>query len=393
MTGEGRTNAEAWEERYAGTGRVWSGRPNALLVDYLGGVPAGGRALELGCGEGADAIWLARQGWQVLATDIANAGLRKAALHAAEAGVGESIRWERHDLAESFPAGEFALVGSAYLHSMVEIPREAILRRSAQAVAPGGHLYVIGHAGPPAHAQPGHRHAFALPSAAEVVEQLALGDGWTILAADDVDVEMPAPDGSPSSRPDSIVLARREPSRLQRGVLPAPKRLRSWRRERAAARRAAQAAEADFLAEAWRRVRAWADQLERDGTATVAIDVLDPQAPCSIEVIPQAPEATTVWIGFDYPTFHLTIPRAGGETMTATAELFGTYDERLAEIDARLEAIAAGRLRWNYDERMSAVVIEWIGPEGEPFLRTSYFGERQADAGATGTAAPYVSTG
>lgn len=210
-----KTNAEAWEERYASADRVWSGNPNALLVQYLSGISPG-RALELGCGEGADAIWLARQGWHVVATDIANAGLDKAAMHAAEAGVGETIRWERHDLAESFPAGEFDLVGSAYLHSMVEIPREEILRRSAQAVAPRGHLYVIGHAGPPAHASGqhghggGHRHAFALPSAAEVVEQLQLGDGWTILAADDVDVPMTAPDGSASSRPDSIVLARRD---------------------------------------------------------------------------------------------------------------------------------------------------------------------------------------
>lgn len=208
---EAKTNAQAWEERYASADRIWSGNPNALLVDYLRELPARGRALELGCGEGADAIWLARQGWLVVATDIANTGLEKAALHAAEAGVGESIRFERHDLAASFPAGEFDLVGSAYLHSMVEIPREAILRRSAQAVAPGGHLYVIGHAGSPAHAQAGgHRHAFALPSAAQVVEQLALSDDWTILAADDVDVPMKATDGSPSSRPDSIVLARRD---------------------------------------------------------------------------------------------------------------------------------------------------------------------------------------
>lgn len=213
MTDHARTNAEAWEERYSSADRIWSGNPNALLVDHLSAVPARGRALELGCGEGADAIWLARQGWQVLATDIANAGLQKAALHAAEAGVAEAITFERHDLAESFPGGEFALVGSAYLHSMIDIPREAILRRSVQAVAPGGYLYVIGHAGSPAHASHGHGgghpHA-ALPSAAEVVELLQLGDAWTVLVAADADVPMKAPDGSPSSRPDCIVVARRD---------------------------------------------------------------------------------------------------------------------------------------------------------------------------------------
>ncbi len=117
------SNAEAWEARYASAERVWSGNPNALLVEHVGAiaVPAGGRALELGCGEGADAIWLARQGWQVLATDIARSGLRKAAEHAAEAGVASSIEWAQYDLAEAFPDGEFGLVGSAYLHSMIAI--------------------------------------------------------------------------------------------------------------------------------------------------------------------------------------------------------------------------------------------------------------------------------
>jgi SAM-dependent methyltransferase len=216
MTDVPRSNAEAWEERYASADRLWSGRPNALLVEYVAGLTPG-TVLELGCGEGADAIWLAQQGWQVTATDIANSGLRKAAAHAADAGVGERIVWERHDLAESFPAGTFDLVGSAYLHSMVEIPREQILRRSAQAVAPGGHLYVIGHAGSPSfathHAGHSHSHAgqpaFDRPSAAEVVELLQLGAGWTIEVAEDVDVTMTAPDGSAATRPDCIVLARR----------------------------------------------------------------------------------------------------------------------------------------------------------------------------------------
>lgn len=205
--GEERTNAEAWEERYASADRIWSGNPNALLVDHVGRLTPG-TALELGCGEGADAIWLAERGWEVLATDIAHTGIAKAAAHATERGVTERIRFERHDLAESFPSGAFDLVGSSYLHSMIAFPREEILRRSVRAVAPGGHLYVIGHAGPPAHAAPGQHHA-GLPTADEVVEILALPAGWEVLVAEHVDVPMTAPDGSPSSRPDCIVLARR----------------------------------------------------------------------------------------------------------------------------------------------------------------------------------------
>lgn len=203
------TNAEQWEERYAGSDRIWSGNPNVLLVEHAGGL-APGTALELGCGEGADAIWLARQGWRVLATDIAHSAIEKAVAHAADEGVDPAaITWARHDLELDFPAGTYDLVAASYLHSWhPDFAREPILRLAAGAVAPGGHLLVISHAGPPAHAEPGTRFP-ELPDAAGTVALLDLGGDWVVVAAANVDVPMRAPDGAASSRPDCVVLARR----------------------------------------------------------------------------------------------------------------------------------------------------------------------------------------
>src|SRR5690606_32885701 len=99
---------------------------------------AGATALDLGCGQGDDAIWLARRGWRVTAVDVSATVLERAAGRAAAAGVEDAITWRRMDLAQTFPDGEFDLVASCYLHSPVDLPRSAILQAAAAAVAPGG---------------------------------------------------------------------------------------------------------------------------------------------------------------------------------------------------------------------------------------------------------------
>lgn len=143
-----RTDAEMWDDRYRESDRIWSGNPNVVLVREVEGLTPG-RALDLGCGEGADAVWLARWGWKVTATDISRVALERAAVHAAEADVADRIDWQWHDLGASFPEGEYDLVSAQFLHSMGDLPRERILRRAALAVAPGGVLLVVGHAGLP----------------------------------------------------------------------------------------------------------------------------------------------------------------------------------------------------------------------------------------------------
>jgi SAM-dependent methyltransferase len=202
-----------WESRYAESDRVWSGEPNAALVREVSGLTPG-RALDLGCGEGADAVWLARQGWTVIGTDIAETALARARAHAVEAGVADRTRFEQHVLGTSFPEGTFDLVTASFLHSPdPSFPREAILRRAAAAVAPGGVLLVIGHAGlaPWESYEEGDPHlALHLPSAQEVLESLALPeDEWDVLLAAEHDRVQHAPDGETHHRRDNALKVRR----------------------------------------------------------------------------------------------------------------------------------------------------------------------------------------
>lgn len=134
----------SWDERYGGADRVWSGRPNAVLVTEASGLPPR-RALDLGCGEGGDAIWLAERGWQVTAVDFSEAGLERAAAHAAERGVADRVEWRHADLRTWAPEGEeWDLVTSHFLHLLGD-GMVGATRQMAAAVAPGGTLLVVGH--------------------------------------------------------------------------------------------------------------------------------------------------------------------------------------------------------------------------------------------------------
>jgi len=201
------SDEQAWDERYSESDRIWSGKPNVALVAQVAGLRPG-RALDLGCGEGADAVWLAKQGWQVTAVDISGVALERAASHAAEAGV--SIDFQRRDLSESFPEGSFDLISAQFLHFWGEFDREKILRRAADHVAPGGILLVEGHMdhGPFRH-EGGHHVHFPTPD--EVIAALALDESWEVLVRDVHPREQAGPDGEPAVRTDSTVKLRRRP--------------------------------------------------------------------------------------------------------------------------------------------------------------------------------------
>ena len=132
-----------WDERYAQVDQVWSGQPNGVLLTELAGA-APGRVLDVGCGEGADAIWLAGQGWEVTALDVSQVALRRAALHAEQAGA--RVRWVHAGLLEAaLPAGAYDLVSVQY----PALPRTAdgaAERALLDAVAPGGTLLAVHHA-------------------------------------------------------------------------------------------------------------------------------------------------------------------------------------------------------------------------------------------------------
>ncbi|MFE4172947.1 class I SAM-dependent methyltransferase [Streptomyces sp. NPDC056909] len=202
------SDEEYWDDRYEQSHRIWSGRPNTVLVREITGLDPG-RALDLGSGEGADAVWLARQGWRVTGTDISGVALGRAAEHAEAEGVADRIDWQRHDLGVSFPEGRFDLVSAQFLHSYGDLPRERILRTAASAVAPGGVLLIVGHGGfAPWEENPHPEVHFPTPE--EVLESLDLADGeWEVQICEEHERQQNGPDGRPGMRTDNTLKVRR----------------------------------------------------------------------------------------------------------------------------------------------------------------------------------------
>lgn len=133
-----------WDDVHRRRDRDRPGAPHVHLEDRLAAVPPG-RALELGCGDGADAIWLAKRGWQVMAVDISPVILEFGAEQAKRAGVAEQIDWQPADLAEWSPDGSYDLVCSFFLHTPEGLDRVDAFSRAAVRLRPGGTLLLVGH--------------------------------------------------------------------------------------------------------------------------------------------------------------------------------------------------------------------------------------------------------
>ncbi len=197
-----------WEDRYGFADRLWSGEANATLMSEVAALPPM-TALDLGCGEGADAIWLAQRGWHVAAVDVSPTALARGAAQAVVLGVAERVSFEQHDLTRSFPAGTYDLVSAQFLQSPIEFPRERILRAAASAVAPSGRLLVVAHAAyPPGTPEP--RPAVRLPTPDDDLEALALDlKCWRVERRDIVERSAVGPGGRPTTFMDSVLLVRR----------------------------------------------------------------------------------------------------------------------------------------------------------------------------------------
>jgi SAM-dependent methyltransferase len=197
---------QAWEEHYGERERAWSGRVNVRLAELVEPMTPG-RALDLGCGEGADALWLAERGWRVTAVDISRTALDRAAADAVARNVADSIDFQRHDLTESFPDGVFDLVSAQFLHSTVPMDRAAVLRRAADAVAQGGSLLVVDHGtAPPWASKPNHHH-HEFPSAEEVVSALNLDETqWDQIMVGAVDRDAVGPEGQRAVLTDNVII-------------------------------------------------------------------------------------------------------------------------------------------------------------------------------------------
>lgn len=168
-------DAAEWDERYSTADQVWSGEPNGALVAEVADLRPG-RALDVGCGEGADAVWLARRGWQVTAIDVSQVALKRAERHARDNGV--DVSWVHAGLVEAqLPAGGFDLVSAQYA-ALRKTPDAIAEHTLLGLVAPGGTLLVVHHAIDPEHA---HECAFdpalyALPADVAAL----LSEGWKV---------------------------------------------------------------------------------------------------------------------------------------------------------------------------------------------------------------------
>ena len=196
---------ETWDARYAESHRIWSGRPNQRMVEEVASLDPG-RALDVGCGEGADAVWLASRGWQVTALDVSEVALERTRDHAAEAGVAERVELMHHDLMGGGPApGRYDLVSVFFFH----VPPEqfgGFYRGVADAVESGGTLLVVGHH--PEDVSSGARrpHGPQLMFTPEQVVEVLDPESWEIVTAAAPTREMDTPDGPVTVR-DSVVRA------------------------------------------------------------------------------------------------------------------------------------------------------------------------------------------
>lgn len=198
---------QQWDERYRGAELVWTATPNQFVVEEVEGLSPG-TAVDLACGEGRNAVWLAEQGWSATGVDFSAEGLAKGARLAGSRGV--EVSWELASVDEwTAPVGGVDLVVMCYLQ-LPRPARDAALAKAAAAVAPGGTLLVVAHdrdnlvrgfGGPPS--------ADVLYDVGEVVD--AAGSAGLHAARADQAVRIVETDDGPRQAIDTVVRATRAP--------------------------------------------------------------------------------------------------------------------------------------------------------------------------------------
>lgn len=216
---------EFWEDLYrqrALDQSAWGSRVNPMLVEVAAELTPG-VALDLGCGTGGDALWLARRGWKVTAVDISPTAVERVAVLAHTERLDDRITAECHDLAQTFPTGDFDLVSAQYLHTPYDLPRDSILRTAAEALRPDGRLLVVDHGSiAPWSWNQDQDTRFATPQ--EMYAELALpSSGWTVERADTPKREATGPGGQTATVTDHVLLVRRRTAEPSSHPSPAPR--------------------------------------------------------------------------------------------------------------------------------------------------------------------------
>ena len=165
----GQTPRAFWEDRYRDASAETTGRPSAILKRHAQDLVPG-RALDLGCAKGDDAIWLAQQGWDVCGVDISEAALSIARSNAQRRGVADRTVFACHDLTVSFPEGGFDLISAMFLQTPFEFPRRSVVARAYSLLNPGGLLLAVTHGSAAPWSWSGHDHSF--PTAEQDLEEL-----------------------------------------------------------------------------------------------------------------------------------------------------------------------------------------------------------------------------
>lgn len=191
-------NPADWDEKYRAADRLWSAGPNVFVADRLAHHPPG-RGVDLGSGEGRNAVWLADRGWRMTGVDFSPVALERAREASGE------VAWELADVREWEPPGEFDLVLVAYLQ-MVADELEMVVRRAATWLDRGGELFLIGHD------RTNIEHGYGGPSREEVLWDLQLIKEWVsgleVVEAQRVRRPVETPEGLRLAR-DTLVRARR----------------------------------------------------------------------------------------------------------------------------------------------------------------------------------------
>lgn len=198
-----------WDRVFTQIGPIEDPRPNVRLAEAVVDQPPG-EALELGCGGGGDALWLAGQGWRVTSADISQVAITRLGSLAAKAGLADRLKAVHQDLSQAVPEGSYDLVSACYFHTPYVMDRSKVLRTAASRLRSGGLLLIVDHGSvPPWSWNQDRSHPIRTPQ--DVAADLALDPySWTIVSADQPSRMADGPEGQRAEVADNVLIIRRD---------------------------------------------------------------------------------------------------------------------------------------------------------------------------------------